>query len=93
MKTLRTQLEVLRDLRAKRETTIYRYYNIENHASVLELITEEIISWDASNEIKKEVYVKLLNPDILFSKNIVEVCKLFKIVIIEKYKGLCTFSE
>ena len=87
MKNLEEQLKTIQDLKVRRETAFYRYFNRENQLLLLNLIIDELQETE-NNFIKmeNELYLVLSNPGKLVTKNIGKLCELYKQIIILKTK-------
>ena len=82
MRTLKEQLKIVQDLRIKREKAIYRYYNRENQLIILNLIIDEIKTWDSQVKLDNDLYLILSNPEKFATKDIKTLCILLKKTIL-----------
>jgi hypothetical protein len=84
MKPLKEQLGILEDLKVKKENSIYRYYNRENQLIIMRLIIEEIKNWDSKIKLDKDLFLILSNPEKLATKNIEDLCLIYKKIVLLK---------
>ena len=87
MKTLQDQIKQLIDLKKQREIMWHRYYISDSQAILLEFIINEIKNWSYEKPIAIDIYFRLSNPDNLASRNIEELCHLFRDIILHKSKA------
>jgi len=86
MTPLQHQLDKLQDLKIQRDRSAYRYYNRENQTILLNLIIHELKGINKQH-LSKELYFELSNPERLATKDIEELCHIFKQIVIENIKG------
>jgi hypothetical protein len=84
MRTLKDQLKHIQDLKIKCESAIYRYYNRENQLILMKLIIEEMKKWDSKVKLDKDLYLILSNPEKLATKNIEDLCLIYKKIVLLK---------
>jgi len=84
MRTLKHQIELLFDLKRRREIMAFRYYTSKDQSTLLDLISAELESWHNTMKIPEELLVKLSNPDRLATDGIYDLCNLYREVIIQE---------
>ena len=80
VKKLTIQLEMLSDLKKKRDVLAYRFYNGENQVIILNMILDEIKKMDMV--LPEDLYMILSNPEKLATRNIKALCFLLKKVLL-----------
>jgi hypothetical protein len=84
MRSLKQQVDLLTDLERQREIMAYRFYTVESQSCLLGLIEEEIETWTTSEAIPQNLYVALSNPEKYATKDIIDLCLLYRSIIIHK---------
>lgn len=77
---LKQQLEKITDLRRKRDTAAYRFYNHENQLILINMITHEIKEMDIP--LPEDLYFSISPPDKLATKDIRDLSLLLKRMVI-----------
>jgi hypothetical protein len=79
---LKDHIKVLVDLKRQHEIVMFRHYNRETQCTLLNLIIKELDTWKQNELIPKELYFSLSMPEKLAQNNVIDLCLLYKKVII-----------
>lgn len=82
------QLLRIRDLQQQRDMVAHRFHNREAQAILLELIAKELDTYDNSCPFPLDIILSLSNPELLLTKDIQELCCLYKNILLSVHKAI-----